>query len=235
MQEDVWTNTKTKAEYGVTGPLGSPRSWLRRALDAQSLDDTTFQPGSLTQYEISVAGIWYQKPDGYSLPITGMHRELFRWFDIPEPERMVRFNKKNLVPAIGICAAVPMHEVMHWLKVYEAHGAAYTWWKRPTNQAMRAVGEGLRVRRKLDHHAVYRMLDAGMKASEIAVKLDFPVPNIDYVVKKWRAGEQLKPHKPHLDKVAVLEACRAGVPVKDIAVHHNTSPAYIYRLLEDHK
>jgi hypothetical protein len=126
-----------------------------------------------------------------------------------------------------------MHEVMHWLRVYEQHGAAFVWWKRPSDQAVRAVGEGLRIRRKLDHHAVYKMLDAGLKSSEIAVKLDFPVPNIDYVVKKWRNGEQLKPHKPHLDKDAVLEACRAGVPVKQVAREHETSPAYIYKLIGD--
>jgi hypothetical protein len=229
MQEDVWTNTKNNTEYGVTGPLGSPRAWLRRALDAQSLDDTTFQHGTITPYEISVAGIWYRQPDGYGLTVTGMHRELFRWFEIPQPDRMLRSSKKDLVPALGLCAAVPMHEVMHWLKTYTAHGAAYVWWKRPTNQSMRAATEGLRVRRQLDHAVVYELLETGKTTTEIGKLLGFPEPNIAYVAKKWRNGVPLIARKPHLDIDAIIAARESGMSVKDIATQFDTTPAYIYR------
>lgn len=229
MQEDVWTNTKTNTEYGVTGPLGSPRAWLRRALDAQTLDDTTFQHGTITPHEISVAGIWYKQPAGYGLPVTGMHRELFRWFEIPPAHRMIGSNKKNYVPALGLCAAVPMHEVMNWLKTYTAHGAAYVWWKRPTNESMRAATEGLRVRRQLDHAVVYKLLDAGKTTTEIGKQLGFPEPNIAYVAKKWRNGVVLGARKPHLDVDAIVAAKRAGVPVKEIAIQFNTTPAYLYK------
>lgn len=235
MREDTWTNTKTKNEYGVTGPLGSPRAWLRRALDESTLIDTTFQPGSLTQSEISVAGIWYKKPDGYGIPVTGMYRELFRWFDIPVPEHMARGRNSTLVPAIGLCAAVPYHEVVKWLKTYESAGASYVWWKRPQDTAVRAVGEGLKIRRQLDHHAVYRLLDSGMSTSEIAIKLDFPEPNIYYVAKKWRAGVELRDRKPHLNIPEIMEACRAGVKVSDLAEQYQTSTSYIYLKLKEFK
>jgi hypothetical protein len=230
MQEDVWTNTKTQVGHGVTGPLGSPRAWLRRALNEANLIDTTFTEGSLTTYEISVAGIWYKRPEGYGLPVTGMHRELFRWYDIPLPEKMNRSKPTDLVPALGLCAAVPMGEVMKWLKIYEQHGAAFTWWKRPTNQAQRAVGEGLVMRRVLDHGRVYDMLDAGKTQAEIAKALDFPEANIYYVAKKWRAGVELKSRK-HIDHVVVLQDNAAGMSVDDMALKHDTSRSYIYRII----
>lgn len=230
MQEDTWTNTKTRTGHGVTGSLGSPRSWLRRALGEANLIDTTFAEGSLTTYEISVAGIWYKKPEGYGLPVTGMHRELFRWYDIPTPDKMNRPRAGDLVPAIGLCAAVPFGEVMKWLKIYEAHGAAYVWWKRPTDSAQRAVGEGLVQRRVLDHGRVYDMLDAGKTQAEIAKALDFPEANIYYVVKKWRQGIPLKDRK-QIDHVALLQDNAAGMHVDDIALKHDTSRSYVYRII----
>jgi transposase len=240
MKQDTWCHTTTRAEYGTTGALGSPRAWLRRAFDAPTLDDTTFQPGSITPTEISVAGVWYKQADGYSLPVTGMHRELFRWFEVPEPENMMRPRTRvPLRPAIGLCAAVPMHEVMKWIKIYQAHGAEYTWWNTPQDRAARAAdpSAGKPARRHLDHAVVYRMLDAGQTKKEIARQLDFPIENITYVVKKWEAGLPLyeKFNKPQIDAAAMFRDYRAGASCKELADKYVTALAYVYRLIAQEK
>jgi hypothetical protein len=204
-------------------------------LDTPTLDDTTFHPSSITPTEISVAGVWYRKPDGYGLPVTGMHRELFRWFEIPEPERMMKSRTKTpLVQAIGVAAAVPMHEITHWLRVYKEHGAVFTWWNTPVNSAQRAAdpSAGRRLRRQLDHAQVYKMLDAGKTSKEIAKSLDFPRENINYVVKKWRRGEILKDRKPHVNQEELFELSRKGVPVSELSQIFDVSPAYIYDLIK---
>jgi len=231
MKQDTWVDTNTRIEYGTTGALGSPRAWLRRALDVAFLDDTTFRAGSITPHEISVAGIWYKKPEGYGIPITGSHRELFRWFDIPEAHQMHRpRNRVRLVPAIGVCAAVPMAEVLHWIQVYKDHGAAYTWWNTPQDRAVRASEERPR-RRQLDHGRVYEMLDSGMKPIDIGRVLNFPTPNIDYVAKKWRQGLPLKDRSAFVDQEALFEASRKGTPVSELSEQFDVSPAYIYSIL----
>ena len=231
MKQDTWVDTHTKIEYGTTGALGSPRAWLRRALNVAFLDETTFRAGSMTPHEISVAGIWYQTPDGYGLPVTGMHRELFRWFEIPEAHQMHRpRNRVRLVPAIGLCAAVPMDQVLHWLDVYREHGAAFTWWHTPSDRAVR-VKEERPKRRQLDHNRVYDMLDSGMKPIEIGRALDFPTPNIDYVAKKWRAGIPLRERKSFVDQEELFEASRKGASVPELSERFNVSPAYIYSIL----
>lgn len=240
MKQDTWTHSTTNAEYGTTGALGSPRAWLRRAFDTATLDDTTFQPGSLTPNEISVAGVWYKETDGFNIPVTGNHRELFRWFDIPAPEQMMRPRTRvPLVPAIGVCAAVPMHEVLHWLKVYKEHGAAYTWWNTPINSAARAANPlaGKRQRRQLDHARVYRLLDAGKNRSEIAELLDFPKENIDYVIRKWKLGISLdtKHQKPRIDVQALIRDHGAGATANDLSVMYGTTPAYVYKLIKNSK
>jgi hypothetical protein len=184
MKQDRWINTKTQVEYGTNGALGSPRAWLRRALDAPTLDDVTFQPGSLTPHEISIAGIWY-KP--CSVPITGMYRELFRFFEIPAEHQIHR--PRTLVPnvpAIGMCAAVPVSEVMKWLKVYREHGATYTWWNVPDERALRAVRPSPVVRRNTDHNQVYKLLDSGKTRRQISEIMDLPLANVDYIVGKWK-------------------------------------------------
>ena len=232
MKQDTWVDTASGAEYGTTGALGSPRAWLRRALDVAFLDDTTFKETSITPHEISVAGVWYKKPEGYGIPVTGEHRELFRWFDIPSPQQMHRpRNRVPLVPAIGLCAAVPMDQVLHWIRVYKDHGAAYVWWHTPQNRAVRARDVRPQ-RRQLNHSQVYDMLDAGMKPIDIGRALNFPTPNIDYVAKKWRQGIALKDRPAFLDKDRLFEQSRAGVPVSELSRLFGVSPAYIYNLLK---
>lgn len=237
MREDYWTNSKTNTTLNVSGALGSPRAWLKRALDTATLDDTVFQPNSITPTEISVAGIWYRP---CSIPITGMHRELFRRFDIPEPEQIMRPRTRvPLVPAIGVCAAVPMHEVLHWIKIYKAHGAEYTWWNTPVDRSMRAAdpSAGKAPRRQLDHAVVYSMLDSGKTLPEIAKQLNFPRENISYVVKKWRAGLPLyeKFAKPRIDARVLLQDHMTGASPKELADKYTTSLAYVYKLIQQQK
>ena len=182
MKQDRWINTKTQVEYGTNGALGSPRAWFRRALDSTNVADMTFESGSLTGHEISVAGIWYRP---CSVPITGMHRELFRFFQVPKPELIVRATHLVPVqPVIGMCAAVPMHEVTHWLRVYRESGAVFTWWNTPQDVAVRAVKSA--ARRRTDHEQVFRLLDAGLTRTAICEQLDLPMPNLDYIARKWQ-------------------------------------------------
>jgi Mor family transcriptional regulator len=167
-----------------------------------------------------------------------MHRELFRRFEVPEPENMMRPRTRvPLLPAIGLCAAVPMHEVVQWIKIYQAHGATYTWWNTPVNRAARAVSTDKPKRRQLDHAQVYKMLDAGRTLPEIAQQLDFPIENIRYVVKKWTAGLPLyeKWAKPRIDAAAMLGDYLAGASPKELADKYTTALAYVYKLLHNEK
>ena len=187
MKEDRWTHTATRAMYGTTSTLGSPRGWLRRAFDSASIDFTTFQAGSITPTEISVAGIWYRP---CSIPITGMHRELYRYFEIPEA-RLMRRPARTVpcVPVIGMCATVPMSEVLHWVRVYQEHGATFTWWKRPADTALRASDKSSE-RRKLDYEKVFRLLNSGMTRKALCEELDLSTQHADYAIKKWHAHNQ---------------------------------------------
>lgn len=186
MKQDTWINTATRAMYGTTSTLGSPRGWLRRAFESSNVDFTTFEPGTLTPSEISVGGIWYRP---CSIPITGMHRELFRWFELPEAHLMRRpVRSVPLVPVIGMCAAVPMSEIMSWLKVYQEHGAAFTWWKTPRDTHLRASTDS--TRRRLDYQKVFELLDSGMTKKALCERLDLTTQNADYAIKKWHAHNQ---------------------------------------------
>lgn len=244
MSKDTWIHTDTRTEYGTNGVLGSPRAWLRRALDAPTLDDTAFLPGSLTPTEISVAGVWYKTDSGFALPSTGTHRELFRIFPIPEPDRILQrslraANQRPLVPAIGLASAVPITEMLHWVQVYKQAGAAYTWWNPPVNRAQRAGNPlaGKRPRRQLDHAEVYALLDGGKNRIEISKHMNFPPENIDYVIRKWRAGIPLyeKFQKPRIDAPALVQDYKAGASPRELADKYTTALAYVYKLISQQK
>jgi hypothetical protein len=132
-----------------------------------------------------------------------------------------------------------MHEVMHWIRVYRAAGAEYTWWNTPVNRAQRAVNPdaGKTPRRQLDHAEVYRLLDSGKDKKAIAKLLNFPIENIDYVVKKWRNGVPLyeKWAKPRIDAAALLRDYQAGATPRELADKYTTALAYVYKLIKTQK
>lgn len=231
MREDYWTNTKTNTQLGVTGPLGSPRAWLRRAFNTVSLDDIAFQPGALTPYEISVSAVWYRPAQ---LPETE-HRALYRFFDIPSAEDMQKTRKSSpQVPAIGIAAAVPMNEVLAWIAQAKAAGAAYTWWKTPSDKSPRAVVEIPR-RRQLDHAEVYRLLDQGLSRKEIADRLGYPEPNVYYVSKKWAKGIPVDTRSVWASRPEMIEDFRSGIPVSLLAAKYKKSPSYIHKVVKAYR
>jgi hypothetical protein len=93
------------------------------------------------------------------------------------------------VPVIGMCAAVPIEEVMSWLRVYQEHGAAFTWWKRPVDSALRA-SVTISGRRKLDYERVFELLNSGITKKELCDELKLTTQNADYAIKKWHAQNQ---------------------------------------------
>ena len=231
MKEDSWTNCQTMATLGVTGPLGSPRAWLRRAFDATSLDDTVFHPNSLTPYEISVAGIWY-KP--CTLPLADGHRTLYRYFDIPTLTELHRnIRRQTSMPAIGVAVAVPMNHVMSWIKTARASGAALTWWKTPENKSHRATNPRP-ARNQLDHARIYQLLDQGLTRGDIAQQLNYPLNNVDYVIKKWEKEIPLTNQQTWANKVEMIEDFRSGIPVSLLAAKYKKSPSYIHKVVKAH-
>ena len=232
MREDRWTNSKTNTELGVTGPLGSPRAWLRRAFDAASLDDIAFQPGALTPHEISVGAVWY-KP--CTLPVTNDYRTLYRYFDIPAVTEIHKNIKQEpLLPAIGVAMAVPVDQIVAWIKLARESGAAYTWWKTPENKSLR-VADVRPKKNQLDHAKIYELLDQGMTRREIAQLLNYPPNNVDYVVKKWTNGIPLSRQQPWANKMEMVQDFLAGTPVSVLAEQYKKSPAYIHKVVKAHR
>lgn len=229
MREDIWTNTKTKIELGKTGPLGAPGAWLRRAYDVVSVDDHPFLPNTITPHELSVAGVWYRP---CQLPDTGNIRTLYRFFDIPSAHDMHRHTRvKEHVPAIGVAICAPAKDVMQYLRQFELAGAAYVFWRMPSNKSIRASANVV-PRRQIDHAAIYAELDKGLTNRQIADKLDYPIHNVEYVTKKWRAGQSLSNRAAYCDKAALLADVAAGLTVPELSIKHNKSKAYIYALLK---
>ena len=232
MREDFWTNSKTNTQQGVTGPLGSPRAWLRRAFNAVSLDDIAFQPGAITPYEISVGAIWYRPAQ---LPDQGNYRALYRFFNVAAPEDIQRnIKRQHLLPVIGIAAAVPMHEVVPWIAQARASGAAYTWWKTPSDKSVRAVTE-TSTRRQLDHAHVYQLLDSGLTKKEIAQRLNYPTNNLDYIIRKWKKGIPIISRPAWACRAEMIEDFRAGMPITQLVEKHKKSPAYIHKIVKAYR
>lgn len=231
MRQDYWTNTKTKTDLGVTGPLGSPRGWLRRAFDTPSLDDYAFAKDAITPNKISVAAVFYRPA---RLPANS-YPALYRYWPIPTPEhiqgRGLHAADRPTANAIGIALCVPVHDILNQLKIYEEAGASYIWWKSPSDKDIIRL-EDKPKRKQLDHARVYELLDSGLTSAEIGKLLGFPSNNILYVKKKWSEGQPLKPRAGYANQAALLEDYKSGIPVHELALRYNKSLAYIYKFVK---
>jgi hypothetical protein len=141
--------------------------------------------------------------------------------------------RENLFPAIGVAVAMPMDQVIAWIKTARDSGAAYTWWKTPENRSHRVTDARLK-KNQLDHAKIYQLLDQGLARREIAQQLNYPANNVDYVIKKWTKGIPLSNQQTWTKKIEMIEDFRAGVPVSVLAEQYKKNPAYIYKVAKAH-
>lgn len=187
MRENYWINCKTNIEVGTNTQAGSPRAWLMRAVGSSQPGDLYLQEGSLHPKTIAVAGLWLRDPN-LKLPDMQDNKTLYRFFDLPDPlERGSR--ARNRQTYIGMCSAVPKHEILTWLSVFRRTGAVWIWWSHPEKGDYYAT-ERVKNYKTLDHVELYRRFDAGQLDTQLlAEEFDATKNSIEYVLKKWRAGK----------------------------------------------
>lgn len=227
MRENHWINCKTNIEVATNTQAGSPRAWLMRAVGSTQPGDLYLQEGSLHPKTIAVAGLWLRTA-GVKLPDMQDNKTLYRFFDLPEPlEKGSRARTRQTY--IGMCSAVPKHEILTWLSVFRRTGAAWIWWAHPEKGDFYAA-ERPRTYRTLDHAELYRRFESGdVDCVKLADEYETNRNNIEYVLKKWRAGkpaERCRNSAPLTQEVReqILEDLRLGTETyTSIAEKYNTS------------
>ena len=123
MRENYWVNAFTNAEINVNCPAGSPRAWVLKSMGAPS-GELYIQPGSMYPKSVGIAGLWVR--DGARLPDLGKNKTLYRFFDLPENLSRPHHQKRNKKQAyIGVCACIPAHEIMMWMKAFKDSGCKW--------------------------------------------------------------------------------------------------------------
>ena len=157
MRENYWVNAFTNAEVHVNCPAGSPRAWVLKSMGAPS-GELYIQPGSMYPKSVGIAGLWIR--DGARLPDLGNNRTLYRFFDLPENLSRPHHQKRNKKQAyIGVCACIPAHEIMMWMRAFKESGCKWLWWSMPEPEPEREVKVKKRI--SLDHIALYKEFETG--------------------------------------------------------------------------
>jgi hypothetical protein len=227
MRENFWINCKTNIELGTNTQAGSPRAWLQRAVGAGQTGDLYLQEGSLHPKTIAVAGLW-RRDLHMRLPDLQQNKTLYRFFDLPDPlEHGSRARGRENF--IGVCSAVPKHEILTWLSVFRRTGAVWIWWAHPEKPDYYTT-ERKKVYKTLDHAELYRRFEAGdVDCFQLADEYGTHRNNIEYVLKKWQAGkpaERCRNSAPLTLQVReqILEDLRLGTEsYTSIAEKYNTS------------
>lgn len=236
MKENMWTDTATHRTVAINSRLGSPRAWLRKALDAPNLLDVSFEAGSLTPQEITVGAIWYRP---HSVPDIAQHC-LWRFFDIPAHSQIwtTRKNEQE-VGAIGVAISVKFNEIMPTVVALQRSGAAFTWWARPDTRPV-AIAQ-VRRRTKIDHDEVIDLIKQGKTRTEIAYILDINANNVDYIKKKFEKDPDYRivPSKnpareKYLDQDAFIRDYENNISMQQLTVKYKVSPSHLYNILKRH-
>lgn len=196
MRENFWINTNTNVEVGINTSAGSPRAWLMRAVGQNcTANELDLVPGSLHPKLITVAGLWRR---GKQLPDTGNNKTLFRFFDLPENLGARKVGRKTedseTITYIGMCSAVPEHEILMWIRAFKKTGADWTWWAYPEEAHFKDPNkiDGRPKNKKLDHELLYERFEQGAQNISLALEFDVDATAIAYVRKKWMQGKPAK-------------------------------------------
>lgn len=187
MRENFWINCKTNIELGTNTSAGSPRAWLMRAVGTGQVGDLYLMKGSLHPKSIAVAGLWARTPT-MQLPDMQNNKTLYRFFDLPDPlERGTR--ARGTQSYIGMCSAVPSHEILTWMSVFRRTGAAWIWWAHPQKGDYYA-NDRVKQYNILNHEELYQRFESGdTNAQSLADEYSTSKTSIEYVLKKWRSGK----------------------------------------------
>jgi hypothetical protein len=226
MKQDNWEDTKTGATYGVNSSLGSPRSWLQRAVGWRA-SDLGLHPTSLDPRNITVAGIWLR---GEPMIDSGSWPALYRFFEIYPNIRKPSLDKnKAMIPITGMAVAVPADHIFEFYNQVK-QSARWVWfnWPLPENKTVWARGQ------MLDHAELYKLFEQGLKARQVAKQYNLLIPSVEYVYKKWQRGaDPSRAERKCIDHGAVAQDIRLGVPVTKISQSYNISRTMIYNIKKE--
>lgn len=221
MRPDIWHNCRTHHTVGVNTILGSPRSWVNRSLGVRKADydlhDTSLDPRS-----VSLAGIW---PRGVSLPDTGAHHALYRFFDLPEDPRYINSGiARDLRPMVGVAMALPGDLVFECSKAW-AGSADWLWWSWPQPHRKKQVHSNL------DHQRLYQLFDTGLTHNQVARQENLIPASVKYVWNKWAAGKPpVTKARRFNDHDEIVQRLQAGFTVTQVANEYSISPVWVYKI-----
>lgn len=237
MQENYWIHTKTNQVLGGTGKLGNPRSWLKRALDINAIDDLySMHESSLHPSDITVAGIWR---DRNAIPEYDAH-SLFRFFKIPPAHAILKPRYDGELESVtGMAIAAPINQVMQIVQQFRATGAEWIWWSKPIKRDKQIVFN--QVHTKIDHKRVMELLEQGKSRTEIGIIMGINSNNVDYIKKKWLRNRERTAQglAPLVDKRTLpktygkteqmwREYTEQNYSVPELARKYELSPSYLY-------
>lgn len=230
MQPNKWINTQTRQEVGVNSVLGTPRSWVSRALGTRHLDPEahTIDPKSIT-----VGGLWYRP---CRLPDLADHYAIYRFFEL-DPGFNGHGIGANPVPVLGVGVAVPADEILAWSRRFKLAGASWLWWNWPTDATdtidlvavceappRRSKPENLRKNATLDHRKLYQLFNQGLDVDTVSKQLDLHKNSVRYVWDKWLMAKPITRSTPRVDRTGIIADLRAGIyTAKEIALRRDTT------------
>lgn len=237
MNLDKWYNAHSGVTIGSTGPFGTPRGWIGRAVDEKLFNDSASLKTNTTldHREISCGAIF---PRGITLPDFGKERVLYRFFYMPKGYTGTGGGRAkdyhDLVQMIGVALAIKPDEFLKYERVLKENGAIWLYFNMPTPIKI-AVPTTRKQNVSYDYEQVYAMLKKGMKNCEIIAQIDGASDAaISYIRRRWKMG--LPPTKSKklnlgLDHNDVVESFRGGESAQSIADRYNATRQGVYGVL----
>jgi Mor family transcriptional regulator len=83
---------------------------------------------------------------------------------------------------------------------------------------------------RLDHEYIYQLFDGGASISDVLNQYQTSRTAIEYIHTKWKNNLPAKIAKQPLDRQAILNDLRAGLPAQEIATKHQTTRTSVYNI-----
>lgn len=236
MTPDKWTNTKTLHELGTNTILGTPRSWVNRAIGCK-LFDTHIHESSINPKQVTVGAVWFRP---CTIPDHGHLQAIFRYFELSD-DFTVHRRGSSPKPVIGIGICAPASEIFDWLRKFKDSGAAWVWYSMPvqTKKSQVTTIEIKRTNGSIDHAHLYKLFGQGMSVKEVSEKTGLIDQSVRYIWHKWRDGKSningRGQRKQPVDHHAIVaDIMSNSYSMEEIAKRHDTTRTTVWNIRRKH-
>jgi|TARA_R110000803_G_scaffold26121_4_gene62125 hypothetical protein len=219
MKQNFWINPKTSDVVAHNTKIGSPRTWLQKAIHSRQCDGGT----EMYTRELNVGAVWpTESKPSLKLP----------------PADIIKLFTQESKKMIGFAWKVPNDKVDDVIQSLNELEPVAMWYTEvvAARVATQSFADAV-INGRLSHAVLYAYFDKGISANEVAFSLNRLPNTIQYVYTKWKDGRPAfnkRGRKEVLNDTDILTDIRSGMSAHAVSLKYECTVVTVNKIVRKH-